>query len=93
MAVLVNHGDLQLADFLALVRRPRLKPPPLRGEKPAAHGLDGVIALMRQFEVLDLLPNPLLLSSRLAFRRGDWARARITAHEAMSLVSSSRTRS
>ena len=54
----------------------------------AAHGLDGVIALMRQFEVLDLLPNPLLLSSRLEFRRGDWARARITAHEAMSLVSS-----
>ena len=56
--------------------------------RSAAHGLDGVIALMRQFEVLDLLPNPLLLSSRLAFRRGDWARARITAHEAMSLVSS-----
>ena len=56
--------------------------------RSAAHGLDGVIALMRQYEVLDLLPNPLLLSSRLAFRRGDWARARITAHEAMSLVSS-----
>ena len=56
--------------------------------RSAAHGLDGVIALMRQFEVLDLLPNPLLLSSRLEFRRGDWARARITAHEAMSLVSS-----
>src|SRR4029079_9737796 len=56
--------------------------------RAAAHGLDGVIALMRQYEVLDLLPNPLLLSSRLQFRRGDWARARITAHEAMSLVSS-----
>ncbi len=54
----------------------------------ATHGLNGVIAVMRQFEVLDLLPNPLLLSSRLEFRRGDWARARITAHEAMSLVSS-----
>jgi DNA-binding CsgD family transcriptional regulator len=54
----------------------------------AAQGLDGVIATMRRFEVLDLLPNPLLLSSRLAFRRGDWARARIMAHEAMSLVSS-----
>jgi DNA-binding CsgD family transcriptional regulator len=54
----------------------------------AAQGLDVVIAAMRRFEVLDLLPNPLLLSSRLQFRRGDWARARITAHEAMSLVSS-----
>ncbi len=54
----------------------------------AAQGLDIVIAAMRRYEVLDLLPTPLLLSARLEFRRGDWTRARITAHEAMSLVSS-----
>ena len=54
----------------------------------AAQGLDIVIAAMRRYEVLDLLPTPLLLSARLEFRRGDWTRARITAYEAMSLVSS-----
>ncbi len=54
----------------------------------AAQGLDLVVTAMRRFGVLDLLPSPLLLSSRLEFRRGDWARARIAAHEAASLVSS-----
>lgn len=54
----------------------------------AAHGLEFVIAAMRRFGVIDLLPTPLLLQSRLELRRGDWARSRIAAHEAHSLVSS-----
>lgn len=54
----------------------------------AAQGLELVIAVMRRFGVLDLLPTPLLLQSRIEFRRGDWTRSRIAAHEALSLVSS-----
>lgn len=54
----------------------------------AAQGLEFVISAMRRFGVIDLLPTPLLLQSRLELRRGDWARSRIAAHEAYSLVSS-----
>jgi DNA-binding CsgD family transcriptional regulator len=54
----------------------------------AANSLDMIIAAMRRMGVLDLLPSPLMMAARVDFRRGDWAKARIAAHEAASLVSS-----